>query len=86
MPSKYKKGYSDKKATEYIKNNYDQFSLRVPKGDRGKYKQLAEEQGKSLNQLIVELLDAEDERIRKEKQADRSVEYAKKLGDDGRGE
>ena len=41
VPSSYIKGYSDKKASEFIKNNYDQFSLRVPKGDREKYKKLA---------------------------------------------
>ena len=79
MPSSYKKGYSDKKAIEYIKNNYDQFSLRVPKGDRDKYKKLAEEQGKSLNQLIIELLDTEDARIREEKQTKRAMAYAEKI-------
>ena len=59
MPTVYKKGYSDVKATEYIHQHYDQFSLRVPKGDRERYKALAEEKGKSLNQLIIELLDRE---------------------------
>ncbi len=83
MPSSYKKGYSDKKAIEYIKNNYDQFSLRVPKGDREKYKKLAEEQGKSLNQLIVELLDAEKEAILEEKQVGRVLAYAKLLNESG---
>ena len=59
MPTKYKKGYSDVKTAEYIQQHYDQFSLRVPKGDRERYKILAEEKGKSLNQLIIELLDRE---------------------------
>ncbi len=77
MPSKYIKGYTDKKSIEYIKNNYDQVSLRMPKGDRQKYKGLAEEQGKSLNALIIELLNAESERVREEKQKKRIVAYAK---------
>ncbi len=81
MPSSYIKGYSDKKASEFIKNNYDQFSLRVPKGDREKYKKLADSQGKSLNQLIIELLDTEHQRINKEQQAERVWEYAKRLND-----
>lgn len=79
MPSVYKKGYSDKKATEYIKNNYDQFSLRVPKGDRQKYKEIAESQGKSLNGLIIELLDAETKRVREQGQVDRVLSYSEKL-------
>ena len=79
MPNVYKKGYSDKKATEYIKNNYDQFSLRVPKGDRQKYKEIAESQGKSLNGLIIELLDAETKRVREQGQVDRVLSYSKKL-------
>ena len=81
MPSSYKKGYSDKKAIEYIKNNYDQFSLRVPKGDREKYKKLAEEQGQSLNQLIVELLDEEVQRVLKERQVKRAQTYEELLDD-----
>ena len=46
------------KATQkYISKTYDQFSIRVPKGKRDIYKAHAEAQGKSLNQLVVELLD-----------------------------
>lgn len=46
------------KATQkYISKAYDQFSVRVPKGKREIYKAHAENQGKSLNQLVVELLD-----------------------------
>lgn len=51
---------SQKKATQkFNKNKYDNIYVRVPKGDREKYKALAESQGKSLNQLIVELLQIE---------------------------
>lgn len=68
---------------DYIKNHYDQFSLRFLKGDREKYKELAEEQGKSLNQLIIELLDAESARVRENEQKKRVVAYAKMLTDTG---
>lgn len=46
-----------KAVTKYIARNYDQVSLRIPKGTREKYKAYAESQGKSLNALIIELLD-----------------------------
>ena len=45
-----------KAVTKYIAKNYDQISLRIPKGTREKYKAYAESQGKSLNALIIELL------------------------------
>lgn len=48
------------KATQkYIKNNYDDIKVRVPKGKRDIYKSFAESHGKSLNQLIIELLEKE---------------------------
>lgn len=46
-----------KAVTKYIAKAYDQVSLRIPKGTREKYKAHAESKGKSLNALIVELLD-----------------------------
>ena len=46
-----------KAVTKYIAKNYDQVSLRIPKGTREKYKAYAESQRKSLNALIIELLD-----------------------------
>ena len=36
---------------------FDNIRIRVPKGDREKYKLFAKSQGKSLNALIIELLD-----------------------------
>ena len=42
---------------KYIKNHYDTYTLRLPKGDREKYKQYAESRGTSLSKLIVELLE-----------------------------
>lgn len=49
---------AQKKATrKYISKAYDQVSLRMPKGKREEYKKHAERKGKSLNSLIIELLD-----------------------------
>lgn len=53
---------SQNKATQkYISKTYDQFTIRVPKGKREEYKAHAEAQGKSLNQLVIELLDKDME-------------------------
>lgn len=46
------------KATQkYIKKAYDDIKVRVPKGMRDEYRALAEASGKSLNQLIIDLLE-----------------------------
>lgn len=50
---------SGKAVNKYIKNNYDQIMIRVPKGDREQYKKFAEQQGKSLTALIIDLLEKE---------------------------
>ena len=47
----------NKSTQKYIKKAYDDIKVRVPKGRRELYKAHAEAQGKSLNQLIIELLD-----------------------------
>lgn len=47
----------NKSTQKYIKKAYDDIKVRVPKGKREIYKTYAESQGKSLNQLIIELLD-----------------------------
>lgn len=44
--------------TKYISKAYDQVSLRFPKGERERYKAFAESQGKSLNALVIELLES----------------------------
>lgn len=54
--------YTDKQnkwTQDYIKKAYDEIKVRVPKGDRDKYKALAENKGLSLNQLIIDLLNNE---------------------------
>ena len=49
---------AQKKATaKYMKNKLDDIKVRVPKGEREVYKAHAERQGKSLNALIIELLE-----------------------------
>ncbi len=46
-----------KATSKYISKAYDQVSLRMPKGKREIYKAHAERKGKSLNALIIELLE-----------------------------
>lgn len=46
------------KATQkYIKNNYDEIKIRVPKGKKEEYKTKADAEGKSLNQYIVDRIE-----------------------------
>ncbi len=55
--------YYDEKAKErtmkYMKEKRDRIVVGVAKGDKEKYKSHAESKGKSLNALIVELLEAD---------------------------
>lgn len=50
---------TNKAVQKYISKKYDQIAIRIPKGDREKYKQLAESKGKSLNAFIIQLLNDE---------------------------
>lgn len=53
-----------KRANEkYVKNNYDEIKVRVPKGKKQVIKDFAESKGKSLNGFINEAI---DEKIEKE--------------------
>lgn len=46
------------KATQkYIKNNYDEIKIRVPKGTKDRYRLIAEAEGKSLNQFIIDCIE-----------------------------
>lgn len=57
---------SGQKAVDrYIAKNYDQFSIRFKKGQRDKFKEFAESQGKSLNALIIELLEKNMNEVQK---------------------
>ena len=56
--TKRKYSESQNKATQkYIKNAYDTFTVRVPKGDREKYHAHAKNRGTSLNSLVIDLLE-----------------------------
>lgn len=46
-----------KAVAKYMKNNYDELKIRVPKGKREKIKTVAESSGKSLNGYINEAID-----------------------------
>ena len=41
-----------KAVAKYMKNNYDNFQLRMPKGEKEKIKAHAESKGESLNGLV----------------------------------
>lgn len=49
---------------KYMKKNYDNFQLRMPKGKKDRIKQHAEKNGESLNGFINRAI---DETIEKEK-------------------
>lgn len=49
---------SQNKATQkYIKNNYEEIKIRVPKGKKEQYKKLAARNGCSLNSFVVNLIE-----------------------------
>ena len=54
-PKRYSES-QNKRTQKYIKNNYDEIKIRVPKGAKEEYKALAGQNGMSLNQFIVKLL------------------------------
>lgn len=48
---------SKKRTMRYMKEKRDRITVGVPKGDKDRYKAHAESRGKSLNALIIELLE-----------------------------
>lgn len=46
-----------KAVAKYMKNNYDNFQLRMPKGKKDKIKLHAEKQGESLNGFVNRAID-----------------------------
>lgn len=57
--------YSEKQnkwTQDYVKRAYDTFNVRVQKGDKEKYQNLAKSKGISLNKLIVDLLEEQIEK------------------------
>lgn len=52
------------KATQrYQKKTYDQLAIRIPKGKREEYKEIAAQNGESLAGMIARLLDAQTDNI-----------------------
>lgn len=47
-----------KAVAKYNAKAYDEIKIRVPKGDKEIYKAIAEAKGKSLNQMITEMLES----------------------------
>ena len=47
-----------KAVSKYMKANYDEIKLRIPKGEKDKWKQFAADQGKSLNQFVMDAVNA----------------------------
>ena len=58
-----------KAVDKYIKNNYDNVTLRVPKGRKAELQAHAEGQGESLNGFIVRAVDEAIERDNEKEQA-----------------
>ena len=56
--SKYSKA-QNKATQKYIRANYDEFKLRMPKGKKNRYKAYAATHNMSLNQLFINLIEAE---------------------------
>ena len=44
--------------SKYMKENYDELKIRVPKGDKGKIKAYAESRGESVNGFITKVVAA----------------------------
>ena len=51
-----------KAVAKYMKNNYDKYQLRMPKGKKDKIKLHAENRGESLNGFINKAIDEKMER------------------------
>jgi predicted HicB family RNase H-like nuclease len=49
--------YNKKYAEKYLRDKFDEIRIRVPKGRKEEYKELAEKAGKSLNQFIIDQIE-----------------------------
>lgn len=58
MATENKKGNAATQAKRrYNEKNYDQLNIRIPKGDKERYKKLAESRGQSLAEMIREAIE-----------------------------
>jgi len=48
-----------KASAEYLKK-LDEIRIRIPKGKKDEYKQMAESSGKSLNQFIIDKIEGQE--------------------------
>ena len=55
------KTQAEREAAARYNTRMDQIAIRVPKGDRDRYKQYAEAHGESLTGMIVRLIEKEME-------------------------
>lgn len=51
-----------KAVAKYMKNNYDEVKVRMPKGKKDKIKEHAKNQGESLNSFVNKAIDEKIER------------------------
>lgn len=51
---------AQKAVNKYIKNNYDRIYLTAPKGKKEEYRKMAEAEGKSLNQFIIDKIEGNE--------------------------
>lgn len=49
---------AQKKANEKYLSGFDDIKIRVPKGKRDIYKNIAQQKGTSLNKLVIDYLDS----------------------------
>lgn len=49
-----------KKSNQKYLSTLDEIKIRVPKGKKDEYKQMAEEKGKSLNQFIIDKIEGQE--------------------------
>ena len=49
---------SQKAVNKYIKNNYDRVNLTIQKGKKDEYRKVAKSKGISLNQFIIDCIEA----------------------------
>ena len=49
---------SQKAVNKYIKNNYDRVNLTIQKGKKDEYRKIAQSKGISLNQFIIDCIEA----------------------------
>ncbi len=54
-----------KAVAKYMKNNYDELKIRVPKGEKDKIKSHAESKGESVNGFVKRAIDETIERDNK---------------------